>query len=90
MSAIITQDFYESIQTICVKLLHALYSNTTRYSFSLNLLDQKIAAGMPSSRGEDWQPLLTYRNTLVHGEAELPPQTSKRAYTRKRKDLGML
>lgn len=52
---------------------------------SLAYLDRRIAAGMPSSRGEDWQPLLMYRNSLVHGESDQPPQTSKRAYTRKRK-----
>ncbi|XP_065348255.1 cohesin subunit SA-2-like [Cloeon dipterum] len=52
----------------------------------LNYLDRRITAGMPSSRGEDWQPLLMYRNSLVHGETDLPPQTSKRAYGRKRKD----
>ena len=41
---------------------------------------------MPSSRGEDWQPLLSYRNSLVHGETDILPTTSKRAYGRKRKD----
>lgn len=41
---------------------------------------------MPSSRGEDWQPLLLYRNSLVHGETDALPTTSKRAYGRKRKD----
>ncbi|KAG7164936.1 cohesin subunit SA-3-like [Homarus americanus] len=53
----------------------------------LAYLDRRIAAGMPSSRGEDWQPLLMYRNSLVHGEGDQPPQTSKRAYTRKRKHV---
>lgn len=42
--------------------------------------------GMPSSRGEDWQPLLLYRNSLLHGETDSLPTTSKRAYGRKRKD----
>ncbi|RXG56416.1 Cohesin subunit SA-2, partial [Armadillidium vulgare] len=51
----------------------------------LAYLDRRIATGMPSSRGEDWQPLLTYRNSLVHGEGDQPPQTSRRAYTRKRR-----
>ena len=37
------------------------------------------------SSGEDWQPLLMYRNSLVHGEGEMPAITSKRPYTRKRK-----
>lgn len=51
----------------------------------LAYLDKRIAGGMPNSRGEDWQPLLMYRNSLVHGEGETPTVTSKRAYTRKRK-----
>jgi hypothetical protein len=53
---------------------------------SLTFLDRRIAAGMPSSRGEDWQPLLMYRNSLVHGETDQPPVTSKRAYSRKKKE----
>lgn len=52
----------------------------------LNYLDRRISMGMPSSRGEDWQPLLLYRNSLVHGETDQPPITSKRAYSRKRKE----
>ncbi|PSN33726.1 Cohesin subunit SA-1 [Blattella germanica] len=52
----------------------------------LTFLDRRIAAGMPSSRGEDWQPLLMYRNSLVHGETDQPPVTSKRAYSRKKKE----
>ncbi|XP_077292414.1 stromal antigen isoform X2 [Arctopsyche grandis] len=54
----------------------------------LRFLDQRIAVGIPSSRGEDWHPLLLYRNSLVHGESESAPQTTKRVYTRKRKDHG--
>lgn len=41
---------------------------------------------MPSSRSEDWQPLLTYRNSLMHGETDQVPITAKKAYTRRRKD----
>lgn len=52
----------------------------------LNFLNRRISAGMPSSRGEDWQPLLAYRNSLVHGESDQPLVTSKRAYGRKKKD----
>ncbi|XP_063242671.1 cohesin subunit SA-1 isoform X2 [Bacillus rossius redtenbacheri] len=52
----------------------------------LSFLDRRITAGMPSSRGEDWQPLLMYRNSLVHGETDQPPVTSKRAYGRKKKE----
>ncbi|OAD58654.1 Cohesin subunit SA-1 [Eufriesea mexicana] len=52
----------------------------------LNFLDRRLQAGMPSSRGEDWQPLLLYRNSLLHGETDQVPVTSKRAYTRRKKD----
>ncbi|KAJ8679967.1 hypothetical protein QAD02_015754 [Eretmocerus hayati] len=52
----------------------------------LNFLDKNLQAGMPSSRGEDWQPLLLYRNSLLHGDTDTVPVTSKRAYTRRRKD----
>ncbi|CAB0035744.1 unnamed protein product [Trichogramma brassicae] len=52
----------------------------------LNFLDKHLQAGMPSSRGEDWQPLLLYRNSLLHGDTDTVPVTSKRAYTRRRKD----
>lgn len=52
----------------------------------LTFLDRRVTTGMPSSRGEDWQPLLMYRNSLVHGETDQVPTTSKRAYGRKRKD----
>ncbi|XP_039299727.1 cohesin subunit SA-1-like [Nilaparvata lugens] len=53
----------------------------------LNFLDRRITAGMPSSRGEDWQPVFIYRNSLVHGETDQPMVTSKRAYTRKKKEI---
>ncbi|KAL1110344.1 hypothetical protein AAG570_007875 [Ranatra chinensis] len=56
----------------------------------LNYLDRRISMGMPSSRGEDWQPLLLYRNSLVHGETDQPPVTSKRAYSRKKKEIGKI
>lgn len=45
-----------------------------------------MQAGMPSSRSEEWQPLLFYRNSLLHGETDQLPVTSKRAYTRRKKD----
>ncbi|CAG9863575.1 unnamed protein product [Phyllotreta striolata] len=50
----------------------------------MGFLDKRITTGMPSSRGEDWQPLLLYRNSLLHGESDQLPTTSKRAYGRKR------
>ena len=37
------------------------------------------------SHGEDFQPLHMYRNSLVHGEGDIPAVISKRPYTRKRK-----
>ena len=37
------------------------------------------------SQAEDWQPLVIYRNSLVHGEGEVPTVTSKRPYGRKRR-----
>ena len=40
------------------------------------------------SQAEDWQPLLVYRNSLVHGEGEVPVVPSKRPYARKRKAYG--
>lgn len=51
----------------------------------LNYLDKRVSGGIPSSHGEDFQPLHLYRNSLVHGEGEVPTLTSKRPYTRKRK-----
>ncbi|XP_019873117.2 cohesin subunit SA-1 isoform X1 [Aethina tumida] len=53
----------------------------------MTFLDRRITTGMPSSRGEDWQPLLLYRNSLLHGETDALPTTSKRAYGRKRKEI---
>ncbi|KAH8329283.1 hypothetical protein KR074_006906 [Drosophila pseudoananassae] len=49
-------------------------------------LDKIIPPGMPSSRAEEWQPLVMYRNSLLHGETDQAPVASKRAYTRKRRD----
>lgn len=56
------------------------------FYFRLNFLDRRLQAGMPSSRGEDWQPLLLYRNSLLHGETDQVPVTIKRAYTRRKRD----
>lgn len=39
----------------------------------LNYLDKHIQASMPGTRSEDWQPLILYRNSLVHGETEQAP-----------------
>ncbi|VEN54810.1 unnamed protein product [Callosobruchus maculatus] len=50
----------------------------------MTFLDRRITTGMPSSRNEEWQPLVLYRNSLLHGETDQPPTTSKRAYGRKR------
>lgn len=52
----------------------------------LQYLDHRVASAVPSSQGAQWQPLYTYRNSLMHGESDKDnqPQFSKRAYTRKR------
>lgn len=51
-------------------------------------LDKVIPPGMPSSRAEEWQPLILYRNSLLHGETDQAPVATRRAYTRKRRDHG--
>lgn len=51
----------------------------------LNFLDRRISPGMPSSKPEEYQPLTLYRNSLVHGETDQPPVSSKRVYARKRR-----
>lgn len=53
----------------------------------MNFLDRRVAsAGMTSSRNEDWQPLVLYRNSLLHGESDHPAPAvpTRKAYTRKR------
>lgn len=52
----------------------------------MNFLDRRITA---AGRGDEWAPLLNYRNSLLHGESEYVPVVAapKRAY-RRRKDLG--
>lgn len=52
----------------------------------LSFLDRRVAPGMPSSRGEEWQPLVTYRNSLLHGDSDQPPIPAKKAYARRRRD----
>jgi cohesin complex subunit SA-1/2 len=34
---------------------------------------------LPANRNEEWQPLLTYRNSLVQGEEQIVPITLKQA-----------
>ncbi|EFX88480.1 putative stromalin antigen protein, SA-D [Daphnia pulex] len=53
----------------------------------LQFLD-RLTVERHSSRGREWEPLMLYRNPLVHGETDLPPQTSRRAYGRRRRDTG--
>ncbi|XP_026468495.1 cohesin subunit SA-1-like [Ctenocephalides felis] len=54
----------------------------------LSFLERRINDGMPSSRTDEWQPLFIYRNSLLHGETDAAPVTSKRAYTRRKKDIS--
>jgi cohesin complex subunit SA-1/2 len=45
-------------------------------------------SNMPSSHSEDWQPLLNYRNSLLHGETDQTAPvvtTNKKVYSRKSK-----
>jgi cohesin complex subunit SA-1/2 len=45
-------------------------------------------SNMPSSHSDDWQPLLNYRNSLLHGETDVAtPATpvTKKVYGRKGK-----
>ena len=37
----------------------------------MTYLDKHLQGGMLSNRSEDWQPLLTYRNSLVQGDQEV-------------------
>ena len=37
----------------------------------MGYLDKRITTAMPSSHGEDWQPLMLYRNSLMHGKANV-------------------
>ena len=46
---------------------------------SLNYLDKYLAGGLPANRSDEWQPLLTYRNSLVQGEEQINPITLKQA-----------
>jgi len=50
----------------------------------LQYLDHRVGSATPSSQGGHWQPLYAYQNSLMHGESDHPPQTARRAYTRKR------
>ncbi|XP_076435529.1 cohesin subunit SA-2-like [Babylonia areolata] len=45
----------------------------------LNYLDKHLTGGLPANRSEEWQPLLTYRNSLVQGEEQVNPITLKQA-----------
>lgn len=44
-------------------------------------------ANMPSNHSEDWQPLINYRNSLLHGESDIvaAPAVNKKVYVRKGK-----
>ncbi|XP_064615065.1 cohesin subunit SA-2-like [Liolophura sinensis] len=55
----------------------------------VNYLDKSLSGGVPSNRGDDWQPLLTYRNSLVQGEAEIHPITLRPAIPAKPVSRGM-
>ncbi|KAL3194332.1 hypothetical protein MRX96_016455 [Rhipicephalus microplus] len=56
----------------------------------LQYLDRHVQAKLPASRADDWQPLILYRTSLVHGEAEQPvaraPGRQYRGRKRQRED----
>lgn len=56
---------------------------------SVTFLDRHISmAAMPSNQSEDWQPLINYRNSLLHGETDQavgPMPVTKKVYVRKGK-----
>ncbi|XP_041354006.1 cohesin subunit SA-1-like isoform X2 [Gigantopelta aegis] len=59
----------------------------------VNYLDKHIhlPGGLVAARSEEWQPLYTYRNSLVQGEGEIHPITLKEATKRrygKRKNIS--
>ena len=54
----------------------------------LEFLDRILTMEKTSGRGEEWQSLLLYRNSLVQGETGVPPQTARRASRRRRDQAG--
>ncbi|XP_052860606.1 cohesin subunit SA-1 [Anopheles cruzii] len=75
----------------CIAFLEVLAELTNKLikqdkKLILTFLERRLKAGIPSSRSEDWQPLVTYRVSLLHGETDQIPVPSKRAYTRRKKD----
>lgn len=54
----------------------------------MSFLDRRISMqNMPSTHTEDWQPLINYRNSLLHGESDQvgPVPVNKKVYVRKGK-----
>lgn len=54
---------------------------------TLSFLDQRISPAMPSSKNEDWQPLMNYRNSLLHGDSEQQsaPAPVRKVYQNRRR-----
>lgn len=53
----------------------------------LSFLDRRTGGGMPSSRTEDWAPLVQYRAALVHGEeGTQAPTSAKKNYSKRKRD----
>ena len=55
----------------------------------LQFLDRMLTMGRLSPRRE-WEPLLFYRNSLVHGETDPSPHSVRSANRRRRRDTGIL
>jgi cohesin complex subunit SA-1/2 len=71
-------DFLEALAEFTNKLLKQDKRVVLQY------LDHRVGSATPSSQGSHWQPLYTYRNSLMHGETDHPQQIARRAYARKR------
>ena len=70
-----------------------VYYSCDFVSCSVNYLDKHIhlPGGLAAARSDEWQPLYTYRNSLVQGEGEIHPITLKEATKRrygKRKNIS--
>lgn len=51
-------------------------------------MDRRIPAGMASSKGEDWQPFLQYRHSLINKGSETAAVAPNKAYRTKKRDIG--
>ncbi len=60
---------------ICAEFSNKLLNQDKKMAFQF--LDRVLTMGRLSPRGSEWEPLLIYRNSLLHGETDLPPHTAR-------------